>query len=350
MAYIQKRATRDGETRYRVQVRLRGCPPQSATFERLTDAKNWGAQTETEIKQGRYFKAAAAKRHTFAELIDRYIEEVLPEKGRQRSNQKYQLKWWKDELGPFTLADVTSDRIADCRTRLAKSRTRSDSARSPSTINRYLAALSHVFTVARKEWRWVTENPVSDVTKRKEPRGRVRFLSDEERTRLLNACLESRNPDLRPIVVLALSTGMRQGEILGLTWQDVDLIRGRITLYDTKNGETRVVPLAGFAADVIREHGKVRRMDANRIFTSVKGGRFPRDAWITACKRAEIEDFRFHDLRHSAASYLAMNGASLAEIAEVLGHKTLQMVKRYAHLSEAHTAGVVARMNEKIFG
>ena len=147
-----------------------------------------------------------------------------------------------------------------------------------------------------------------------------------------------------------------------LTWDDVDLNRGRITLNETKNDERRTVPLVGHALEIIKAHAKVRQLEKKNLFPS-RGPRSyrakqappstkPMDLrapWKTALNMATIEDFRFHDLRHSAASYLAMNGASLPEIAEVLGHKTLQMVQRYAHLSESHTAKVVASMNAKIF-
>ena len=122
-----------------------------------------------------------------------------------------------------------------------------------------------------------------------------------------------------------------------------------------KNGERRRVPLTGLAHAEIKKMSKVRRIDTPLLFPDdnrrLKRQTFDlRTYWETALGKAEIKDFRFHDLRHSTASYLAMNGASLAEIAEVLGHKTLQMVKRYAHLSEAHTSAVVASMNKKIFG
>ncbi len=203
-----------------------------------------------------------------------------------------------------------------------------------------------------KEWGWVEDTPFRRVSTLKEPRGRVRFLSDEERKALLEAC-QTHSEQLYTIVVLALSTGARQMEILSLTWKQVDLERGIITLEETKNGERRVLPLASHAHELVSNLSKIRRIDTGLLFPS----RFKSSKSISvhsifqrALKAAEIKNFRFHDLRHSAASYLAMNGASLAEIAEVLGHKTLQMVKRYAHLSEAHTAGVVASMNEKIFG
>jgi integrase len=125
-----------------------------------------------------------------------------------------------------------------------------------------------------------------------------------------------------------------------------------LTFRKTKNGETRAVPLTGYALDVFTQHIKVRRLNTRLVFPN-RTGTQPmsiREAWKFAVQRAEITNFRFHDLRHSAASYLAMGGASLAEIAEVLGHKTLQMTKRYTHLTGSHTCGVVERMNQTIFG
>lgn len=224
--------------------------------------------------------------------------------------------------------------------------------RTNSTVNRYLAILSHLFTVSVREWGWSHENPVLKVTRLKEPRGRVQFLSDDERVRLLEACKKSESEYLYTVVVLALSTGARKMEILGLKWRDVELSRGVITLHETKNGERRVLILTSLALKLMKQHAKIRTLHCNLVFPA-KSFDKPIDLttpWETALKRAEIKDFRFHDLRHSAASYLAMNGASLAEIAEILGHKTLSMVKRYSHLSEAHTSKVVAKMNEKIFG
>ena len=150
---------------------------------------------------------------------------------------------------------------------------------------------------------------------------------------------------------LALSTGARQGELLGLRWADVDLGRGQAVLHHTKNQERRALPLTGVALGLLKDQARVRRIDTDFVFAG-RAGRpvFPRKAWVEALRAAQIEDFRFHDLRHSAASELAMTGATLAEIAEVLGHKTLAMVKRYSHLTEQHTSKVVARMNERIFG
>jgi integrase len=146
---------------------------------------------------------------------------------------------------------------------------------------------------------------------------------------------------------------MRQAEQMNLVWSDINLKDGFLILHETKNGERRRVTLAGVVLELLREHAKVRRLDTNLLFPSERYPQQPvdlRKSFANALKIAEISDFKWHDLRHCTASYLAMNGASLAEIAEVLGHKTLSMVKRYAHLSEGHVSNVVTSMNMKIFG
>ena len=357
MANIEKRISNDGKISYRVKIRLKGFPVQSATFERLTDAKKWAQQIESAIREGRHFKTTEAKRHTLAELIDRYCRDILPTKPKNARDQMRQFAWWKAEIGSHTLADITPALIAQYRDKLTTGITSRGTPRSPATVNRYLAALSVAFTAAVKEWGWIDDNPMRKITKPRESRGRVRFLSDEERVRLLKACKESNNPYIYIVVVLALSTGMRQGEIMGLTWDVVDLNQGRAILHETKNGERRAVAITGHALELLKELSKVRRIDSKLVFSTkvntpqkLQKPMDLRAPWETAIKKSELQDFKFHDLRHSAASYLAMNGASLAEIAEVLGHKTLQMVKRYAHLSEGHTARVVESMNNKIFG
>ena len=351
MANIEKRTTQDGTTSFRVKIRLKGFPTQSATFDRLTDARKWVQQTEAAIREGRHFKTTESKRHTLGDAIERYINDVIPTKPKNTVNQVGQLKWWKGHLGDYSLADVTPALIAQYRDKLAKTPSQRGELRSNATVNRYLAVLSHLFTMAIKEWGWIEDNPLRKVTKPKESRGRVRFLSDEERARLLVECKKSESQYLYIAVVLALSTGGRRMEILGLSWNDVDFNRGVITLHETKNGDRRVLPLTGHALELMKQHKKVRHVTSSLVFPgkNVNNPIDLRTPFETVLKRAEITDFRWHDLRHSCASYLAMNGASLAEIAEVLGHKTLQMVKRYAHLSEAHTSKVVARMNEAIF-
>jgi len=350
MANFEKRITKEGKTVVRVRVRLKGFPVETATFSRLTDAKRWASKIETDIREGRHFKTTEAKRHTLAELIDRYLRDTLPKKSDAMQRDQWRhLTWWKNKLGDRLLSDVTSSLLAEYRDQLLKGEGKS---RSPATVVRYMAALSHAFTIAVKEWEWLDDNPLRKVSKPKEPRGRVRFLSDEERELLLVTCKQSTTAYLYPLVVLALSTGARRGELLNLTWGDIDFKRKVAILHQTKNEERRALPLTGHALDCVNKLAEIRRIDTNLLFPDEKGGKPVeiRPAWERVLKETGIEDFKFHDLRHSAASYLAMNGASLAEIAEVLGHKTLQMVKRYSHLSEQHTASVVSKMNEKIFG
>ncbi|MFN0317128.1 MAG: tyrosine-type recombinase/integrase, partial [Burkholderiales bacterium] len=256
MANIEKRVSKDGATSYRVKVRLKGIADQSATFERVTDAKKWVQATESAIREGRHFKTNEAKRHTLAELVDRYLRDVMPSKPKSVKDQSRQLLWWKAILGHHTLADITPALLAETRDKLAgglqkdgsmvqqvrnpktrKSVPKPAEPRNPATVIRYLAALSHAFTIAVKEWGWIENNPMRKVTKPKQPGGRVRFLSDDERAALLSECQNSSNEDLYLAVVLALSTGARQMEIMGLRWRQVDLQRRVITLYETKNGE-----------------------------------------------------------------------------------------------------------------
>ena len=142
-------------------------------------------------------------------------------------------------------------------------------------------------------------------------------------------------------------------EIWGLRWADVDLKAGKATLRETKNRQTRSLPIQAYALKLVKQKSKVRRIDTDLLFPSTINSKKPfdfRKAWTAALKKAKIADFRWHDLRHSAASYLAMNGGSIREIAEILGHKTLQMSMRYAHLTENHSTSLVRAMNEKMFG
>lgn len=353
MANITERRRKDGKTVYKVQVRVKGHPSQTATFERKTDAKRWGQQTESAIREGHHFPTVEAKRHTVAELLDRFVRDELPKMPKVEALWLTQLTWWRNQIGHYTLADVTPALISECRDYLSQHGTPRQPKITPATVNRYLAALSRVFSAAVKEWGWMDDSPMRRVRKLPEPIGRVRCLDSGERERLLRECKQSDNEYLYPLVILALSTGARQGELLTLRWKDVDMQKRRITLHETKNGERRSLPLFGPALEAIQRMMKVRRIDTELLFPSRRHPDKPisiRHPWIMALRRAEIHDFRFHDLRHSAASYLAMNGATLVEIAAVLGHKTLQMVKRYTHISESHTAGVVERMNKSIFG
>jgi len=320
MATIEKREPLNGKVTYRVKVRLKGYPTQSATFNRLTDAKKWSQLTEASIREGRHFKTAESKKHTFDDLVNRYCLEVLPSYNeREQKDRKSKLNWWAKGIGHYLLADISASVISERKTQLK---------RAPATIDKYLKNLSHVFSTAVNEWEWVEDNPVKKVRSPKLPRGRVRFLDEEERARLLEACRNSSNAQLYLCVVLALSTGMRRGELMGLKWSDVSLNKQYLILDKTKNDERRRVPLAGHALNLLQEHSKVRQLRANLLFP----GKIPdkpvdlRKPFNNALKEAKVNDFKWHDLRHCTASYLAMNGASLAEIAEVLGHTDMFQV------------------------
>ena len=345
MARIKSRTAKDGTARYTGEVRLKGYPPQSATFKRLTDAKKWIQDTESAIREGRHFKTVEGKKHCFNDLVIRYYSEILPNYSqKEQQERKSKLEWWRQSIGHCLLADITPVFLAEHKAKLTQ---------SAATVDKYLKNLSHAFSIAVSEWGWLNENPVIKVKSPTLPRGRVRFLDDDERQRFLLACQQSNNKTLYLCVVLALATGMRQGEQMGLKWPDVNLKEGFLILHETKNGERRRVALAGHGLELLRDYAKIRRIDTDLLFPSTVDSQKPielRAAFEVALKRAQISDFHWHDLRHCTASYLAMNGASLAEIAEVLGHKTLAMVKRYAHLSESHVSNVVASMNAKIFG
>lgn len=347
MATISKIETPSGKPRYRARIRLKGHPTVTKTFERKTDAKAWVVKAEDEIRAGEYLENRERELNTVGGMIDRYVRTVLPDKSESTQySQSIHFEWWRNEIGRLTLNKLKPAVIAQCRDRLV------ESGRSASTANRYLAALSHCCSVAEREWHLLTSNPVKRVRRRPEPSGRVRFLSDTERKALLRETKASKSPFLHTIVLLALSTGMRHSEILTLRWPQVDLKRRVIVLEKTKNKERRAVPLVGEALESVRQLRATPRIDTDLLFPSHRDAKKPADtrvAWEAALERAGIKDFRFHDLRHTTASYLAMNGATTAELAAVLGHKTLQMVKRYSHLSEQHTVGVLERMNERIF-
>jgi integrase len=260
------------------------------------------------------------------------------------------LEWWKDEIGVYLLSDLTKALIVQQRDKLLNTKSKYLEKRTPSTVNRYVTAFGHALTIATNEWEWINDHSMRKIGKLSEPRGRIRYLDDTERKIFLQACRET-DEYLYLLVVLALSTGARHGELINLRWKDIDFTRQVIVLHDTKNKERRLLPLTHHALNLMTQHSSSKTGQDSFVFPSADAKKpwSSRTPWLKALKKSHIQNVRFHDLRHSAASYLAMNGASLAEIAEVLGHKTLSMVKRYAHLSEAHTAKVVQRMNERIF-
>jgi integrase len=214
---------------------------------------------------------------------------------------------------------------------------------SAYTVANELSVLRHLLRLA-KRWGYVAAVP--EITLPKKPEGRLRYLEADELARLLDACRASRNPYLATIVTLAVHTGMRKGEILGLEWARVDLSSARLTLYRTKSGKPRGVPMNGVVYDAlialepdpVRRTGLLFRKSDDRAWGQI------RRAFESALTKAGIKAFRFHDLRHTAASHLIMRGASLRDVQEILGHADLKMTQRYAHLSPAHLRGAVERL------
>lgn len=362
---------------YRAQVRVKGKPAQCETFPNVKEAKAWASSLESAIRENRHHPHLAGGKKTFAELVQKY-RAAVGDLDSSKAVRKQHLDWWSECFAGRTLAEITPALIAEARDALAaekftrgKVQTKkgidiqpAEYTRSGSTVNRYLATLSHMFTMAVKEWRLVPTNPVRDITKKKEARGRVRFLSDAERDALLDACAKSYWPALHTLVMLAISTGARRSELINLKWDDIDLrlrepsidpktgekqtSMGRAIVRETKNGETRSLPLVGKALEALRVLKLQGSAKSEWVFPQPSGFPGPYEnfdgVWYDALTAAKLEDFRFHDLRHTTASYLAAQGASLLEIADTLGHKTLSMVRRYAHLAQSHKVTAIEKM------
>lgn len=369
MATITKRLTAEGKPYYTVQIRLKGYPAQTATFPRITDAKKWVTVTEAAIKEGRHFKTSEAKKHTLGDAIDRYAVDIAPGKFKPHELEKRIpiLNWWKSQIGYCSLADLSAKDFAACRDTLVNQGGTRGKPLAAATIKRHFLSISHVLKICQLEWHWLEQNPMKDgiIELPTPPRGIVRFLDDEELARLSIACKSSLNNLLYPAFILSVSTGMRQAETMNLYWREpvtpplytawgvVNLADNCIILHQTKNGNRRRVPLSGNALIELQKLGKVQRLDTRLVFPSPTHPHKPielKKAWATALKNADVVNFRWHDLRHTAASYLAQDGATLIDIAAILGHSTLDMVQRYAHLSNSHISSAVERMNQRIGG
>lgn len=345
MATIQERKNKSGKISYTAIIRLKGYPTQTATFNKKSLAKEWIQKTEQDLKQGKSLVYSVSNRLTLNDIINRYLSEELPKRRSDHQKYKTQLSWWGQNLGFIYLKDLKPSVIVEYQNKL-----QIDLKISNSTVNRYTAALSIVLSIATREWEFISENPVLKIKRRKEPKGRVRFLTDQERIKLIKACKESPSKYLYPIVILALSTGARSAEIRSLKWENIDFDRKLIYIIETKNGESRSIPMSTTVHKLLITL-QLNKSNNTYLFPGEKGN-YPvsiRRSWDNSLERAGIGNFRFHDLRHTAASYLAMNGATLIELSHILGHKTLQMVKRYSHFTEQHTATLIERMNQKCF-
>jgi len=344
MAHIRERSSKNGKKTYNAQIRIKGISVQSATFSRKTDAVRWAQQVEADIRRGRYFPKSK-QRYLLKELIQKYLDEITPSKAVTTIPiEKIRLNWWIREYGAYRLMDITPELLEDSKKKLR------EKGNGNTGTKRYLRTLSHVFTIA-VDWGWMHENPMKKVKMPVEPKGRIRYLDEDELQRFSEACRESACSLLYPAVVLSLSSGMRKGELSGLTWNRVDLKRGHIILDKTKSGKPRGIPISGHALELLRKMSKIRRIDTRFVFPSkdgIKGFDFRR-SFAAALKKANIENFHWHDLRHTCASYMVMTGASLKTVADLLGHSDISMAQRYSHLSDEFLAAEVARKDEMMF-
>jgi len=334
MASISKRHRKDGGTSWDAMVRVRGYPTQCRSFRARLEADSWAARTE-----------AAAYGRTLILLRDVTFVQLLDEANpKLRRPVGAALTYWRAHLGHLRLADITPMLVARHRDLLLGAPTRAHGhktmrLRKAGTVRSYLSCLSAVFTIGVKDLRWCESNPVTQVTLPRLGAARIRFLSDAERRDLLAACRASEAPALYKLVLFALTTGARRGELYALRWADVDLERRWAIFQRTKNGEARGVPLI---PAMVAQLSQLPRT-ADHVFPENMTR-----AWNTARRNAELLDFRFHDLRHSAASHLVQSGANLAEIAELLGHKDIRMTRRYAHVHSEHTRALVDRVMQGI--
>ena len=362
MRGIRKVPQKDGSVHWQVQVRLEGHRPRVKTFNTLSDARRWKRAQEIEIQGDDSGITSEAHRHTLAELIAQYRAQVLPEL-RPTTQRPYQthLAWWEAKLGALHLNEIHPHRIAACRDELTRS------GKAPATVLRYLATLASVLTAGVQRWNWLTDSPMRQIHKPTVRNNRARFLDEQELDSLLDACHRSESPDLLLAVLLAISTGARQGEIMNLRWRDIDwprhLLQLRAGVDTTTKGGARSASLAAEVLPLLKARheafqarealAKVPSRDpgAELVFPSRVSRSAPvnlRRPFMTALARAGITGFVWHDLRHSAASFLAKDGASLVEIGAVLGHRSANTTKRYSHLVEGHIHGLTRAMASRL--
>jgi integrase len=316
--------------KWQAQVRRKGAPPQAKSFTTKQEAERWARSLEAEYERnGGLPDYRTAEQTTVADLLTRYRDEITPTKGGADKEAVRIRVILRHPIRHVSLRRLSSKDVAGYRDERLKSV-------GPQTVIHELKTLSHAIEIARKEWGVVmAENPCRLVRRPKLPQARDRRLRDGERERLLAGCRASRNRELHDLVVMAMETGMRRGELLSLRWEHVDLGAGVAHLPKTKNGHSRDVPLTL----VVRELLALRRGEVREgaLFTSSENS--VRLAWERARRRAGIEGLRFHDLRHEAVSSFFERGLNVVEVATISGHRELRMLQRYTHLKAVDLLG-----------
>lgn len=348
MAEFKKRKRQNGSIRYTASIRIKGYPPVTKTFDRLTDAKEWAQKTETEIHENINFPKRKAQKYTIKHIIDLFIKNELPKKKPKAQTEfKMVLNWWVKEIGDYYLTSLTTETLVNCRNKLThkhkeipikgQAPRETEETLAPSTINKYLTYMRVVFQYCVEDLDILDINPMAKVKKLKVDNARKRCLTQKEINKLLDACKNTNN-ELYLCVLIALLTGARKGEVLHLTWGTVDFQHKMLYFLNTKNGDDRGEPMHEFLCNELlkyKNQNKVRLMQNDYIFKNDEGK--PKETLIgklfpKVVKKCGISDFRFHDLRHTQASWQAMGGISQAITQKTLGHRTPAMTARYSHL------------------
>lgn len=350
MASIYKRKLKDGRTSWRAVIRVKGYPSVCETFERKQEAEDWAIGIERKIKLGQFKFDQHKSQHTYNEIVERFLQDGALEHHRSVEDTLRHLDYWKERLGAYALVHITPELIGKERQLLLDSPSSKGKKRSTATINRYMASLSSSLSYAVKQLRWIEESPCSHLIKFKESPGRDRVLTVEEIDKLLSACLESRSPYLYCIVLIAITTGARQGEILNLEWKHIDFENKLAYLKETKNGRPRSISLVPPVIEQLQRLYNIRQKGKSLVFASRTAfGRIDiKKAWRGALQKAGIENCRAHDMRHTFATLAASQGASNLELATAMGHRTLQMLLKYTHLDHRITEKFSTNISDRI--
>lgn len=330
MATIRRRKNQKGEIKYQVIIRRQGYKPITKTFPTRDAADKWARIKEREIDTGAYIPANDASKITFREVCERYRAEVLPNK-KGASQEKSRLDLIEDEFGDFALAALSPSRIAFFRDKRLKVVSAQTAKHEINLIQRVLKSAMHDLGVE-----FPNGLPTSKIQKPKIPASaaRNRRLEEGELERLLEAARTSKSEPAARILEFAVNTGMRRGEIAKMEWKDVDLKARVLQIPETKTGNPREIPLTSRAVDILKAQAVAGGLGRG-VWGGIKADSITQ-MFKRACAKAGIDDLRFHDLRHEAASRLAENGWSVSEISAITGHKSWQALKRYTHIRPAN--------------
>ena len=302
-------------------------------------ARTFYAKIKTEQREQRFeperYHYRKAQDVKLSALIEQTKTAATTTKGA--SNRKTYSEFWKTTLGDLPISQITASMIEAGRATLI------EQGKSPATANRYAAYLRRLCSLAVRDG--VLDNsPFRQIRALKEPSGRTRFLTDEEAKKLL----EQLSPQAKAAVIVALNTGLRREECLHLRWDNIDQEQRVVTVYRTKSGKPRSIPLNDAAMTALRGLNSwmtsVWVFPSDNLATPIDPDNFYNRIFLPACKEAGLEDVGFHTLRHSFASHLAMAGTDLYTIQKLLGHSTIRMTERYAHLSPNYLKGSVANL------